>query len=106
MAYLTSFSDGVRITVKAKPRTKKARAWQIVDIGDDKQALEIAIAAQPEGGKANKEICSVLAKTFHVPLNHVDIKTGHTSRIKIIEITGITLNEAKSFLTPESFQLT
>ena len=85
---LSSFNAGVRLSVKAKPGSSRARAPKIVDICDDKCALEIAVAAAPEDGKANKAIIATLAKALSIPKADINIKSGTTARLKIIEISG------------------
>jgi uncharacterized protein (TIGR00251 family) len=92
MSFLSSFEGGVRLTVKAKPNSKHAREWQVVDIGEGKQALEIAVASKAEGGKANQEICQQIAKKLGLSKAEVLLKAGQTGRIKIVEIHGV--NEA------------
>jgi len=59
MSFFSSFEGGVRVTVKAKPNSKHARDWQIVDIGEGKQALEIAVASKaPKAARPIKKYVS------------------------------------------------
>jgi uncharacterized protein (TIGR00251 family) len=51
-----------------------------------KNRITIAIKSKPINGKANKEIIKKIANHFEVPSSHVQIKSGHKSTIKIIEI--------------------
>ena len=48
--------------------------------------MKLRIAAPPEDGKANAEICRFLTKAFKLPPGSVILKTGHSSKLKIIEI--------------------
>ena len=84
------FTNGIRLAIKAKPGISHARAAKIVDVGDGKRAVEIAIAAAPEDGKANKAIIATLAKQLGLPKADISIKTGTTGRMKVIEIAGDT----------------
>lgn len=46
----------------------------------------IGIKSRPIKGEANKEIVKKLAKYFGVSTSKIQIKTGHKSKTKIIEI--------------------
>jgi uncharacterized protein YggU (UPF0235/DUF167 family) len=48
--------------------------------------LKIKIVAAPERGKANVELCQVLAKYFHVAPSAVTILRGHSSAVKLVRI--------------------
>lgn len=52
----------------------------------DENNFVVKLKCIPEKGKANKELIKLLAKNFNVPSCNVSIKTGHTSKNKIIEI--------------------
>ena len=85
---VTVTTEGIRITVKAKPGSSRQRPPRLVDIGEGKRALEICVAAIAEDGKANLAVVEQLAKFFGVHKNALDIKSGVTGRIKIIDISG------------------
>ena len=51
------------------------------------RVIEVGVTANPEEGKANKEVLQKIARHFKVPLSHVNIVLGKTSRKKIVEIT-------------------
>jgi len=48
--------------------------------------INIGIKSKPVKGEANKEIIKKIAKHFRVSTGIVQIKSGHKSREKIIEI--------------------
>jgi uncharacterized protein (TIGR00251 family) len=50
---------------------------------------KIKIAAAPEKGKANKELCAFLAERLGVPQSRVEIVSGQTSPRKHIRIAGL-----------------
>ena len=85
---LTVFDGGVRLAVKAKPGAKGARAPRLADVGEGKRAVEIAVAAQPEDGKANKAILARLADEIGLKKAALEVKTGASGRLKIVEIRG------------------
>ncbi|MBB5017460.1 hypothetical protein HNQ59_000724 [Chitinivorax tropicus] len=51
-------------------------------------ALKIRLAAPPVDGKANAALLAFLADRFGVPVRQVTLKTGETSRRKVVAIEG------------------
>ncbi|MCA1595598.1 MAG: DUF167 family protein, partial [Chloroflexi bacterium] len=47
-------------------------------------ALKVKVIAAPERGKANDEVCSLLAEYLNVPKRNVAVILGHTSPQKRI----------------------
>ena len=60
------------------------------------------VAAAPEDGKANAAVVRLLAETVGVPARDVAILTGHASRDKTVELTGIDERETERRLTEAS----
>ena len=48
--------------------------------------INIGIKSKPIKGQANKEIIKKLAKHFGISSSQIQIKTGHKSQEKIIEV--------------------
>jgi hypothetical protein len=48
--------------------------------------LKVRIAAAPEKGKANAELCAFLARHYGVPRSAVTILSGGTSPRKLVRI--------------------
>ena len=48
--------------------------------------LKIRVAAPPEKGKANAELCAFLARQYGVPRDRVSVMTGETSTHKQVRI--------------------
>ncbi|AHJ30475.1 hypothetical protein NSP_41750 [Nodularia spumigena CCY9414] len=46
----------------------------------------VRLKSPPVDGKANEELIKLLAEKFHVPKSHIRIKSGVSSRQKLIEI--------------------
>ncbi len=57
---------------------------EFLEIKEDQ--INIGIKSKPIKGEANKEIIKKLAKHFGVSTTLVQIKSGHKSREKVIEI--------------------
>jgi uncharacterized protein len=76
-------TDTLTLLIKAVPG---ARRSQIVGMLGDR--LKVRIAAPPEGGKANKAICELLAAALGVKPRQVEVIAGHTSAEKTVRIEG------------------
>ncbi len=50
--------------------------------------LKVKIHAPPDKGKANEELIEFLSESFSLPKSHIRIVSGHTSRLKKLEIQG------------------
>jgi hypothetical protein len=48
--------------------------------------LKVRIAAVPERGKANEELCRLLADHFRVSQASVSVVSGKTSTLKLVRI--------------------
>ena len=57
---------------------------EFLEINDEQ--IKIGIKSKPIKGEANKEIIKKIAKQFGISNSLVQIKSGHKSRDKIIEI--------------------
>ncbi len=71
------------LRVKVIPRSPSSRiAGELAD-----GTLKVRIAAAPERGKANEELCRVLAEHYQVARSAVSVISGHTSTLKLVRIT-------------------
>ena len=88
-------AERCRLEIKAVPNAPKSQVvgW----LGD---ALKVKIHAPPVEGKANEALCSFLAEALDLPKRSVRLARGETSRKKIVEIEGLTLQEISSRLFP------
>jgi uncharacterized protein (TIGR00251 family) len=73
----------LRLSVKVVPKSSRN---QIVEMQAD-GAWRIKVAAAPEKGKANAELCDFLAREFGVPRSRVEVVSGHASPRKQILIS-------------------
>lgn len=92
---LVDIDGGVRFEVWAKPRAKKSRI-----LGERGDAIEVSLAAQPVDGAANDELVRVLSAALDVPKRSVTIVRGGSSQRKLVEIAGVTADEARRRLAP------
>ena len=65
-----------------------ARASRTEVAGEYAGALRIGVAAPPVEGAANRELIRLLAKTFKLPQNAIEIVSGAGSKSKIVRIQG------------------
>ena len=78
--------DGALVfAVKVVPRASRS-----VVVGEHDGALRVRVAAPPVDGAANEELVRTLAQAFGVPVRHIEITGGHTSKLKQVRAQGVT----------------
>jgi len=82
-----------RITVKVHPRAKRSALN-----GRFGEAWKLDLRAPPADGKANEECVRFFADWLRVPRGNVRILAGAGSRLKAIEIIGVTQDELEGRL--------
>lgn len=78
----------MKIKAKVKPNSKESK----INIKEDmfgNKVYEIRVKSPPKEGKANKEMLEILSNYFDVPKSHIKIKSGLTSRNKVIIIPKV-----------------
>lgn len=81
--------DGILyLPVKVIPKAQKTEFVEILEDGEGEKTWKIKVAAVPEKGKANAELCKYLAKLFGVAKSNVRVSQGETSQRKIVKIMG------------------
>ena len=79
-------ADGrITLTLHIQPGAKKTEV-----AGQHGEALKIRLAAPPVDGKANEALLRFVAETLGLPKSAVSLKSGQTSRRKVLEISGAT----------------
>lgn len=79
-----------RLAVRVAPG---ARRTEIVGRYGD--GWKVAVAAAPERGRANADVVRLIAQALGVPAARVTLVKGRAARDKVIEIEGITIQEAE-----------
>ena len=69
------------LTVKVKPNSKNQSIEEQPD-----GSLTVHLKSPPVDGKANQELIVMLAKKFKVPKSSIAIKSGLSSKHKLVEI--------------------
>jgi uncharacterized protein (TIGR00251 family) len=72
------------LTLRVKVIARSAKTEFAGELSDGIQ--KIKVAAPPEKGKANEELCRFLAASYRVPLSAVSIVSGHTTPLKLVRI--------------------
>jgi hypothetical protein len=58
--------------------------------GEHGGRMKVAVSAPPEGGKANKAVCQLLAEELGTRTSQVRIVSGQTSRQKEVLVERVT----------------
>ena len=74
---------GLTFAVRVVPRASSSGI-----VGEHDGALRVRVAAPPVDGEANRELIKVLAKSFELPQNAVEIVSGTNSKSKTVRIRG------------------
>jgi uncharacterized protein len=96
MIPLRETARGVSFAVKVHPRARKNAIT-----GEVGEALKLALTAPPVEGKANQAVIEFFAHLFEIPRSSVTITSGQTSRLKVVQIGGLTAGQvSKKLETP------
>ncbi len=75
-----------KITVRVTPRGGR----DAIDGYGPGGVLRVRVAAAPAEGKANDAVTRLLAKVLGVPPTRVTVVAGASSRVKVVEIDGLS----------------
>jgi uncharacterized protein YggU (UPF0235/DUF167 family) len=64
-------------------------------VGRYGDAWKVRVTALPERGRANDAVVGVIAQTLGVDRRNVRLVGGASGRDKVVELTGLTLDEAE-----------
>lgn len=86
-------ADGrITLTLHIQPGAKKT---EFAGLHGD--ALKIRLAAPPVDGKANEALVKFVAETLKLPKSAVSLKSGQTSRRKVLEVQGAEVGAITAF---------
>ena len=77
--------SGATFLVKVHPRARKNAVTGT--LGD---ALKLSLTAPPAEGRANDACIGFLAEVLRLPRSSVTIAAGHTSRNKVVRVSGFS----------------
>jgi uncharacterized protein (TIGR00251 family) len=84
-SFLQVQKDGVRLAIKVLPRASRTEIG--APLGNE---LKIKVAAPPVDSAANDALVRFLAEKLDCPRGSIQLVRGHTSRHKIVEISGLS----------------
>lgn len=90
---ITARSFGSRLNVHVRPRSSRRGILGVRD-----GALDVALTAPPADGAANAELLAVLAHALDVRRGDLSIAVGMSSRNKVIDVNGVTPEDARERL--------
>jgi len=85
--------ESITLSIRIQPRASKNEITWMENGG-----LKIRLTAPPVDGAANEALIRFLAETLSVTKSQVDIVSGHTSRDKIVRISGVGNADAERLL--------
>lgn len=87
--FLTAHPDGCTLTIRLQPRASKN------EIAPNPGAeLRIRVTAPPVDAAANEALLRLLTEALDWPRGKIELLRGHTARLKVVKIYGITAAEA------------
>jgi uncharacterized protein YggU (UPF0235/DUF167 family) len=75
---------GSRLAVRLTPGAGTDRFDGVAD-----GVLRVRVAARPVDGAANEALLRLLARALDVPRRDVALRSGATSRTKVVEVDGV-----------------
>lgn len=90
---LVDGTGGVQFGVKVVPGASRTKVMGL--LGD---ALKLAVAAPPEGGKANRAVVALLAEALGADRANVQIVSGQTQPLKRVFIAGLNAAQVRERL--------
>lgn len=94
MTTIRQVAGGVSVLVRVRPASRNSAMR-----GLRNGRLLVDVAAAPEKGRANRELCKVMADCLSVPKSSVEVTSGKGSKNKTVSVRDIHLRAAKSALS-------
>ena len=91
--WLKRSGNALTLTLHIQPGAKKTEV-----AGEHGDALKIRLAAPPVDGKANAALLEFIAEKLGVAKSAVTLKSGQTSRRKVVEVGDVTERVVASLL--------
>jgi hypothetical protein len=94
MPYLTACKDGtVLLSVHVQPKASRNAVTGLHD-----GCLKLSVTTPPVDGKANAAVAAFLAEILGVGRRDVRLHSGQTSRRKVFQISGTTIEEVREHI--------
>ncbi|HKB95382.1 MAG TPA: DUF167 domain-containing protein [Rhizomicrobium sp.] len=79
---------GVQLALRLTPRASRNGVDGIVADAEGRPLLKLRLVAPPVEGAANDALIAFLAKTLSLRKADITIRSGETSRVKILHLAG------------------
>lgn len=79
---------GVRLALRLTPRASRNGVDGIVEDAEGRALLKLRLVAPPVEGAANAALIAFLAKTLSLRKADITLRSGETSRVKILHLAG------------------
>ena len=93
-AFLRVQADGILLSIKLQPRAAANEVGE--PLGNE---LRMKVTAPPVDAAANQALIKLVAEILDCPRNRVELVRGHTSRHKVIKISGLSQEAVLARLT-------
>jgi uncharacterized protein (TIGR00251 family) len=90
---LAATKEGTVIPIRAVPRARRSCI-----LGEYGGSLRVAVAAPPEGGKANRVLLATLAEILGLPPTSLEIRRGAASKDKLVLARGADADDVAATL--------
>ncbi len=92
--FLESSGDALYIKIRVFPKSGR----NTLSLSDSKEVLKVRLTSAPVEGAANKALIALLAKSFKIKKNSIEITSGKKSRNKRVKIEGVEVGEIETLL--------
>jgi uncharacterized protein (TIGR00251 family) len=79
---------GVRLALRLTPRASRNGVDGVTADAEGRPLLKLRLVAPPVEGAANEALIAFLAKTLSLRKADITIRSGETSRVKILHLAG------------------
>jgi uncharacterized protein (TIGR00251 family) len=90
---MSSTSHAVSFAVKVQPNASKTCTG-----GREGEFLKIRLTAPPVNGRANEALIEFVARRLSIPKSCVHIRSGVSSRQKVLRVEGCSKERFREFL--------
>lgn len=80
--------DGVVLTCRLTPKGGRSAIEGVSHLADGTSVLLARVREPPEGGRANRALCALIADELSVAPSQVRLSSGAKSRLKLVMVSG------------------